>query len=182
MNALELLLNRVSYNKLIYPAPQGEQLNNILQAGCNVPDHGALTPWRFIVFKDDALKDLGEIFAEAAEQDQAADEQITKAKNMPLRAPMIIAVIAKLTSGHKVPESEQLIAAGCSVHSMQMAAVAQGFQGIWRTGDYAYHPHVIKQLNLASNEEIVGYLYLGTADGEVPTKQRPAAENFVQYW
>ncbi|EWH12235.1 Protein ydjA [Catenovulum agarivorans DS-2] len=182
MNAIDLLLNRVSYNKLLYPAPQGEQLNNILQAGCNVPDHGGLMPWRFILFKDESLTDLGEIFAEAAEQNQATDEQIAKAKNMPLRAPLIIAVIAKITPEHKIPESEQLITAGCSVHAMQMAAVAQGFQGIWRTGAYAYHPYVQQQLKLGDNEQIVGYLYLGTPDGEVPKKQRPNPAQFVQYW
>ncbi|MER2493517.1 NAD(P)H nitroreductase [Catenovulum sediminis] len=182
MQAIELLLKRTSYNQLVEPAPNGDVLANILQAGCCVPDHGGLTPWRFIVFKAQALVDLGEIYAEAAEQDGADCEKIEKAKNMPLRAPMVIAVIANIDENNKIPASEQLIAAGCAAHSIQMAAVAQGFQGIWRTGVFAYHPHIKQQLKLTAQEQIVGYIYLGTAKGDVPAKSRKNYQNFVQYW
>lgn len=47
---------------------------------------------------------------------------------------MIIAVVAKCQAEHKVPVWEQEMSAGCAVMAMQMAAVAQGFNGIWRTG------------------------------------------------
>ncbi|WP_017445125.1 NAD(P)H nitroreductase [Gayadomonas joobiniege] len=182
MQALQLLLNRTSYNKLAEPAPTGEALDNIFKAAVAVPDHGALTPYRFIVFKDKALTDLGEIFAEAAEAEQADCEQIEKAKQMPQRAPLVIAVVVSLTPDHKIPESEQRLTAGCAAHAMQMAAVAQGFQGIWRSGAYSYNAHVKQQLKLSENEHIVGFLYLGSAIGEVPEKSRPDVKNYIQYW
>lgn len=182
MQALDLLLNRSSYNKLICPAPEGEQLTHILKAGMRAPDHGNLSPWQFIAFKDKGLDDLGEIYAEAAEQDELPAEKVEKAKNMPSRAPLVIAVIAKVQTEHKIPEIEQVIAAGCCVQAMQMAAVAQGFQGIWRTGAYAYHPHVKKQFKLAEQDVIVGYLYLGTAEGEAPVKPEKDLSLHLQYW
>ena len=51
MDALELLLNRRSHKKLVAPAPQGEQLDNILQAALHAPDHGRLTPYRFVIIE-----------------------------------------------------------------------------------------------------------------------------------
>ncbi len=182
MQALDLLLNRSSFNQLGGPAPSDEALNNILKAGLRAPDHGNLSPFKFIVFKDEALNDLGEIFAEAAEQENAPAEKVEKAKNMPLRAPLVIAVIASVTQAHKIPEIEQIITAGCCVHGMQMAAVAQGYQGIWRTGEFAYHPHVKSQFKLKSADQIVGYLYIGTAKSQVPVKPNKNISDFVQYW
>ncbi|NTS76009.1 NAD(P)H nitroreductase [Catenovulum sp. SM1970] len=182
MDALSLLLKRQSYNQLTEPAPEGICLENILQAGVTVPDHGGLTPWRFIVFRGQALDDLGEIYAEAREAQGADCEKISKARNMPLRAPLVIAIIADVKDSPKIPRLEQLVAAGCSAQAMQMAAFAQGYQGIWRTGDLAYDAHVKKQLKLKEADEIIGFLYLGTAKSEPPVKTRKPAAEFVEYW
>ena len=51
MDALELLLNRRSIAKLEAPAPSGDVLENIIQAGPRVLDHGNLTPWRLLLHK-----------------------------------------------------------------------------------------------------------------------------------
>ncbi|WP_111979482.1 NAD(P)H nitroreductase [Algibacillus agarilyticus] len=182
MQALELLLQRNSFNQLMEPAPSTEQLDIILDAAVCVPDHGALKPWRFIVFQDQALCDLGEIFAEAAELQKAAPDLVEKAKLMPLRAPLVIAIIADIKESTKIPRQEQLLTAGCCVHAMQMAAVAQGFDGIWRSGALAYDAHVKQQFKLKAEDEIVGFLYLGTAKSAVPQKKRDKGSAFTQIW
>ncbi len=61
MDALTLLLNRRSASRLKTPAPQGEQLDNILAAGMRAPDHGALKPWHFVIMKDDGIKRFSEL-------------------------------------------------------------------------------------------------------------------------
>lgn len=182
MQASELLLTRQSYNKLVEPAPTHSELELILNSAMAVPDHGSLMPWQFIVFQEKARNDLGEIFAEAAEIDKADEVKIHKAVNMPLRAPLIIAVIAKIKPDCKIPAQEQLITAGCCVHSMQMMAVSLGYQGIWRSGEYAYHPHVHKQLKLESQDEIVGFLYLGSAKDSIEPKQRQSYQTHTIFW
>lgn len=55
---------------------------------------------------------------------------------------MVITVIAKVTEHEKVPALEQYLSAGCAVQAMQMAAVAQGFQGFWRSGKWMFHQAV----------------------------------------
>jgi len=130
MEALDLLLNRRSIAKLDAPAPQGEALENILRAGLRAPDHGALTPWRFVVAHGDGLAKLAAVLEQAEIANGSDDAVINKAKNAPFRAPMVITVIAKVTHSEKIPAFEQHLSAGCAVQAMQMAAVAQGFQGL----------------------------------------------------
>ncbi|MDE1250084.1 NAD(P)H nitroreductase [Vibrio aestuarianus] len=162
MDALELLLNRRSIAKLNSPAPEGKVLENIIKAGLRAPDHGGLTPWRFVIAQGSGLNKLANILAAAAQADDSEAVVIEKVKNAPFRAPMVITIIAKVTAHDKVPAFEQHLSAGCAVQAMQMAAVAQGFQGIWRSGNWMFHPEVRKAFSVQGEDQIVGFLYLGT--------------------
>ncbi|CAH8217895.1 NAD(P)H nitroreductase [Vibrio aestuarianus] len=162
MDALELLLNRRSIAKLSSPAPEGKVLENIIKAGLRAPDHGGLTPWRFVIAQESGLNKLANILAAAAQADDSEAVVIEKVKNAPFRAPMVITIIAKVTAHDKVPAFEQHLSAGCAVQAMQMAAVAQGFQGIWRSGNWMFHPEVRKAFSVQGEDQIVGFLYLGT--------------------
>jgi len=182
MDALELLLERHSVARLTAPAPQGEVLDDILRAGLRAPDHGGLKPWRYLLVRGEGLFRLGELFAQAARSDGDNGPQLDKALNAPSRAPLVIVAIASPKAHDKVPEVEQLLSTGCGVHAMQMAAQAQGFNGIWRTGKWAYHPLVKQGLGLAPDEQIVGYLYLGTPECAPPRRRPLAIDDYVQEW
>jgi len=162
MDALDLLLNRRSASRLAAPAPAGDALQNIITAGMRAPDHGALQPWRFVIAENDGLTRFSEVLRAAAIKDGADEKAIEKATQAPLRAPQIITVIAACKESPKVPQWEQLLSAGCAVHAMQMAALAQGFNGIWRTGAWTEHADVRKAFKCVENDKIVGFLYLGT--------------------
>ncbi|MBR9875280.1 NAD(P)H nitroreductase [Vibrio sp. J1-1] len=164
MEALDLLLNRRSVGKLSAPAPEGKVLENIIRAGLRAPDHAGLTPWRFVISQGTGLNKLSDILVKAALADNSEEAVVQKLKNAPFRAPMVITVIAKVTPHEKVPALEQYLSAGCAVQAMQMAAVAQGFQGFWRSGPWMFHPEVHKAFGLEGEDQIVGFLYLGTAD------------------
>ncbi|MFC1507993.1 NAD(P)H nitroreductase [Pseudomonadota bacterium] len=181
MDALALLLNRRSSPKLMEPVPQGDTLNNIFRAGLRAPDHAGLTPWRFIVSQGEGLQKLADILVEAAKADGADDTVIERAGKAPFRAPMVITVVAKVTEHEKVPVIEQHLSAGCAVQAMQMAAVAQGFSGFWRTGKWAYHPVVREALGVTGNDLIVGFLYMGSpACREAKVHERDIGQ-FVEY-
>lgn len=164
MDALELLHNRVSCPLLLEPAPTAEQMNNLFKAAMRAPDHAALRPWRFLVVEGDRREALGELYLKASLEDQPDLEEAkqTKLRKAPMRAPVVVVAVAHKTDHPKVPLSEQLITVGCATHAMLYAAHAQGVGAMWRTGPMAYHPTVMAGLGLAENEEIVGYLYLGT--------------------
>jgi len=56
---------------------------------------------------------------------------------------------------------------------------ALGYSAIWRTGKLAFNPFISTELGLNMDQEILGYLYVGTSDGK--NKQIPELdiENFV---
>lgn len=182
MQALELLLGRTSQPRLQAPAPQGESLENIMQAALRAPDHACLRPWRFIVCQNAGLQRLGTVFEDAAVASKMDDKGIQRASQLPLRAPMVIVCIAKYTQHDKVPWVEQVASASCATHAMQMAAVAQGFAGVWRTGSYAQNEHVKQAFNLAHEDEIVGFLYLGTAVTKPMAKPKVNSHDFFELW
>lgn len=163
MDALDTLINRTSSPRLESPAPSPEQLELMLRAALRAPDHGALRPWRFIVTEGEGLVRMGELFAHAARE---ADPDLAQAKydkclQMPLRAPMIVTVVAVTKEHPKVPLEEQLISAGCAAHSIIQAAYAQGLGAMWRTGEMTHNPWVRSGLGLESHEQIIGFIYLG---------------------
>ena len=184
MEALEALLKRVSVARLGDPAPSAAQRELLFRAALRAPDHGQLRPWRFLTVEGEARVALGELFARAqqARDPQASAAQLDKARGMPLRAPLLVVAIASLKAHPKVPESEQLLAAGCAVHGLLLAAHAQGIGAIWRTGELAYDACVAAGLGLTADERIVGFLYLGTPQGELRTPPALAPEDFVGAW
>lgn len=182
MDALELLLNRRSQPRLTAPAPAGEALENIKQAALRAPDHGALMPWRFIVCEGEGREKLGSLFEQSAIDNGKSEKEIDRAPQLPLRAPMVIVAVAKYSDSPKVPRVEQIASASCAVMAMQMAAQAQGFNGIWRTGAYAQCDYVRSELGLAEDDELVGFLYLGTPAIETPAAPKRVSDDFFEHW
>ncbi len=179
MTGIELLLQRQSTPLVTSPAPNTQMLEKILAAGMRVPDHACLQPWHFTVVTDDGLKRLSDLFVQSSDKQVANIEKITK---MPFRAPMIIVISTLFTQHEKVPKQEQLIAAGCCAHAMQMAASSLGFGAMWRTGELAYNEQVKQGLGISEHDEIVGFLYIGTPCKEQKIKPSKSFENKVSYW
>ncbi|MFH8134690.1 NAD(P)H nitroreductase [Pantoea osteomyelitidis] len=183
MDALELLVNRRSASRLAEPAPAGEALENILRAGMRAPDHGTLQPWRFIIVEKEGRERLSQLLAQAANADGLDEKAIEKATQSPFRAPMMITVVAHCEAHPKVPRWEQVVSAGCAVMAMQMAALAQGFNGIWRSGPWTEHQQVREAFGCREQDAIVGFLYLGTPQLKSSTTVLPPdTRHFVSYF
>lgn len=185
MDAMTLLHERSSMGKLTGPAPTPEQLDAIYRAALRAPDHKELRPWRFVEFSGEGLTRLGELFAEAEyrEDPHAGDAVLDAARKKPLRAPMIIAVIAKVTPDvAKVPKIEQVISAGCAAHGILLAAHALGLGAMWRSGKYAFDTTVRKGLGLGGDDEVVAFVYLGQLGGRHKPVADHDARTFVERW
>ena len=184
MDATELLLSRNSMPQLIEPAPPAEVIERLIKAACRAPDHAWLKPWRFLLIEGEARQKLGDIYAEAAllRDPETPEPALERLRKQPLRAPVMITVIAHIQAHPKVPKQEQVLSAGCAAHAILLAAHAEGFAGIWRTGENAYDPNVIEAMGLADNEEIVGFLYLGTAAGPHKVLPENDINKYFQVW
>lgn len=184
MDVLDALRNRVSVARLSAPAPTAAQREQLFAAALRAPDHGQLNPWRFLTIEGAARERLGDLFARAlsARPDEVKPEALEKVRKAPLRAPLLIVVIACLQEHPKVPHQEQLLAAGCAAHGLLLAAHGLGLGAMWRTGAIAEDPLVTGGLGLRENERIIGFIYLGSVEGERRKPRVLAQQDFVQSW
>lgn len=180
--AIDFLESRYSCGKLEAPGPSNDEIDQMLKVAMRAPDHGGLKPSHFVVIKDKGLERLSELFVDVATAQTDDETKLLKAKNMPFRAPLIIAVIARITAHPKVPRIEQVQTAGCATFSIQQMAVAMGYNGIWRSGELVSHPMVRNAFELAPDDELVGFLYLGTEQGTGLCRKPPVLDKNVSYW
>ncbi|HEY4264984.1 MAG TPA: nitroreductase [Micropepsaceae bacterium] len=179
---LDLLLSRRSGSAKAMkgPGPDSAQLCRILTAGVRVPDHGKLTPWRFILFEGDGRVRMGDILAEtiAGERD-SSPERVEQERRRFLRAPVIVAVVSRTREQIPIPIWEQELSAGAVCMNIVIAAHAMGFLANWITEWCAYHPKVLERIGLKPGERIAGYIYIGHPVDTLEDRPRPPVDSMT---
>src|ERR1700730_1025880 len=144
MEALEALTTRASSLALGEPGPDGAAIETMLSAAVRAPDHGPLHPWRFIVITGNARHALGDVFAAGLHRREpdASPAILDKERAKPLRAPLVVVVVAHVREHRNVPAIEQVISAGAGAQNILVAAHALGYGGFWRTRATRYDPGI----------------------------------------
>ena len=182
MDALENILNRVSARELAEPHPTESEMEKVYKAALRAPDHAWLRPSSFIEVKGDGLKKLSNIFLEYAKnQTNITDQIIQKYKNAPFRAPMIIILVNTFKEHPKVPAIEQKLSTATAAQNIMLALNTMNYSSIWRTGKLAFNKEIQTKLNLSEDQEILGYLYIGTSIGENKKIPNLDIDDFVSY-
>ena len=192
MDVHEAIRSRRSVPRLIEPAPDTAALDRLLTAAIAAPDHGQLRPWRFVVFRGPGRQRLGEVFATAhrAREPHADAGVLEKTAAKPLRAPLIVAVVAAPVdaaaawNGTDIPAWEQLAATAAAAQNLCLAAHADGWGAMWRTGWFGDAPEVRDALGLRPQDTVVGWIYLGTvkADATLPERRPSDLDGRVHTW
>lgn len=186
MDSLQALLHRRSTPSrlLAEPGPDEDQLRRILACAVRAPDHGKLVPWRFLAIRGASRQRLGELLAGRGLRlnPLASAAAVEKDRQRFNHAPLVVAVIARLTPGHKVPEQEQLLSGGAVCLLMLQAADALGFGCQWLTGWAAYDPEIGAALGLSENERILGFVHMGTAREPAAERERPDPDALLSEW
>lgn len=193
MNAMDSLVSdfgallksrqTVSPKRLLEPGPTEAQLNTILQAASHAPDHGQLTPWRFILIPQPCRKALGAVFREALLQRDAmaSDTELSQAAEKAERAPVLLAAVLKSAQPEnaEIPETERLISQGCAIQNMLLMATAMGFGSALTSGKALNHPAMRRLLQLQDHETLTCFVNIGTA-GRKPTERiRPEPAHYT---
>ena len=184
---LAFLLKRRSakVSLLAEPGPDAQQLDTILTAAARVPDHKRLEPWRFIVFEGESRARFGEVIAQACQAEdkmEPSPARLDTERQRLLRAPTVVAVISRVKPTPGAPEIEQVLSCGAACFNLCLAANAMGFGTAWITEWVAFSPRVRAALGLAENEQIAGFVYIGTNTEPQADRQRPSLEGLVSRW
>ena len=186
IDALALLKTRksISASFLSAPAPSEAELGDILSIASRVPDHGKLSPWRFILFRGDAGSRAGEMLADLFRRrnPQADEKALDEERKRLAQAPLVVGVVSTAAPHVKIPEFEQLLSAGNAAMSILLAAHALGYAGQWTTGWIAYDDEAGRILGLKPGERFVGFVHLGTPTAPLTDRPRPVLSAVVSDW
>ena len=154
------MLARRSLSKVTDEAPTREELVELVAAAGRVADHSELRPWRLIELRGDERLVLGRALAKA--------DGRRGVESKPLRAPLLIAVVAS-PRGSKVPAWEQEAVAAGVAHMLSLLLDEAGWGVFWRTGAHTRAKAVAKAHGLGKHERLLGWLYVGGR----PERSRP---------
>ena len=179
--ALLALRRSAAPQTLTSPGPTGQALSDLLRLAARVPDHGKLTPWRFVVLEGAAKSAFAaRLEGLAAEQPDAAKASKTLFK---LREPpLCVAVISRVDAQADIPVWEQELSAGACCMTLVLAATAMGFGANWITDWYAFDPRALALLGLHPEERVAGFVLIGTPSEAPLERVRPDVEAITSYW
>lgn len=153
----------------------------MLEVAVHAPDHGRLRPWRFILIEGSARDRLGALLFSRVQEalPDASLARLEKERSRFSHAPCIVAVVIKPLKNHKVPEIEQLLSGGAVCMNLLHAAHQSGFGAQWLTGFAAYDRPLLESIGVAADEQVLGYIHIGTRSCAPDERERPDVEGMI---
>jgi len=165
----DFVRSRRSSALLVDPAPDDADLLRMVAAASAAPDHGKLSPWRLVLVRDLDRRALDDALVDAQQSDTTSG---SARRGLALRAPLLVGIVFCPRPAPRIPRWEQLAAVCCMVSTLGLLLHAENWGAIWRTGRYLADPGLRTLLALTSDEELLGWLYVGT-DDHGPRPARP---------
>lgn len=162
-----------------------EIISNILENANWAPTHGITEPWRFSVYSGSGLNILGDFQAEWYKNntppEQFLEAKYNKLKQNPLNCSHVIALGVSLKNKTNIPEIEEIEAVACAVQNMSLTAHAYGLASLWGSGGVTYEKAANYFFELEEKDLIVGFLYLGYPQNELPKGKRSPISGKVRF-
>lgn len=184
-SALSLLKTRRSGRprEMVAPGPSEDELQQILEVAMRVPDHGKLSPWRFVVVGKNQREQFASLLRRALQEEDpgAGPAHHGKADQFARQGEALIVVLSSPIPNNKIPLWEQELSAGAAAMNLLHAAHALGYVGGWLTGWEAYSPKVNAAF-AQPGERIAGFVYIGSPGRELEERPRHDPAQVVRYW
>ena len=169
--------------ELMGPGPTAEELERILTIAARVPDHGKLTPWRFVSVADDQRDALAALLRQALAEEKpaATSAHFDKEDEFAHYQGQLVVLISAPVEDHKIPVWEQQLSCGTVGMNLLLAAHALGYVAGWVTGWRAYSPRVNAAF-CAPGERIAGFIFIGHPTRELEERERPDLRAVWKRW
>jgi nitroreductase len=167
--------------KLDGPGPTEAELETTLRTASRVPDHGKLTPWRFLVFAGAARERAGRLALELKLADAPTLDEPSRQIELTRfsRSPLVVGVISRAAPHPKIPEWEQVLSAGAACMALTVAVNALGYASTWLTEWCAYDARFRAAIGLAEHERIAGFVHVGRPKLAPEDRPRPTLADIV---
>jgi nitroreductase len=168
---------------IVGPVPTAEEMARILNIAARIPDHGKLSPWRFISVGSDQRDALATLLHRAldAEDPEATPAHHEKAEQFAHQGAALVVLVSAPVTDHKIPVWEQQLSCGAAGMNLLLGAHALGYVGGWVTGWQAYSEHV-RAAFCGPGERIAGFIFLGHPGEQLAERPRPPLEAVSHPW
>jgi len=184
-STLSLLETRRSAKprELVGPGPTPEEMERILNIAARVPDHGKLTPWRFVTVGNDQRDAFGALLRQAlVEFDPCATiAHHQKEDEFAHYQGQLVVLLSAAVQDHKIPVWEQELSCGSAAMNLLLGAHALGYVAGWVTGWRTYSERV-RQAFCAPGERLAGFIFIGNPSRELEERPRPALSEIARSW
>jgi nitroreductase len=169
--------------ELVGPGPSAAELERILNIAARTPDHGKLTPWRFVTVADDQRDALEALLRRALteEEPEAIAAKHQKEQEFAHYAGALVVLVSAPVEGHKIPVWEQQLSCGAAGMNLMLAAHALGYLPGWVTGWRAYSERV-REAFCGPGERIAGFIFIGRPGRELEERERPELAQVSRPW
>jgi nitroreductase len=169
--------------ELVGPGPTPAELERILAIAARTPDHGTLTPWRFVTVADDQRDAFEALLQQALVDDdpEAPTAKRQKEHDFAHYQGALVVLVSAPVPDHKIPVWEQQLSCGAAGMNLMTAALALGFVPGWVTGWRAYSERV-RAAFCGPGERIAGFIFIGHPARELEDRPRPTLSEVWRGW
>ena len=165
-------------------APNAEDLERILATATTVPDHGGLTPWRFVVCSGTGRDRFADALVAGLHEARGFDlpeAVVAKMRGKAFAAPCSVVLIASPDPTNNVEVWEQVASASCTGYAMVLAATGLGYGAIWKSAGVLSTRPMRALFGLNEHESLLGWVNVGTASplGRKKSGARPTGHPLV---
>ena len=181
-----LLVHRPSGRALLAePGPGTVEARKIVSAALSVADDSDPCRLRYIFVPGQRREKLGEILTQAKKRqrigangsDRPCDKSCTS------EVPALIAVVARCDYDHPdISIREQHLTVGAAIQNMRLCAQALGYAAHFIGGRDMLDMHLARSLELDSDEQLFGFVSVGTPAAKRQGGRRPGVRAHFSVW
>ena len=160
MELIEAIRCRRSTAPVTDAAPTDAELYEYLALAAHSPDHAGLRPWRLVSLRGSDRERFGAALADGF-GDPPGSPEAARTAAKPMRAPLLLSIVATPVEHPKVPAWEQLAATAGLVSTLQLVLFEAGWTAMWRSGPAVELPQVRQLIGIGNTEQLLGWLYIG---------------------
>lgn len=179
MNVVEAMAARRTIKRFTETPVTRDQIEVLLAAAAQAPNHKLTEPWRFYVLGPESRAAYGRVLgarkAKKATTPEAGELVLQKVVREHVALPAMLAIAMVQAEDPEVRE-EDYAAVMMGIQNLSLAAVELGLGTHIKTGGVMADPAARAAVGVAENERIVAIINLGEpADVPSPKQRQPAA-------
>jgi nitroreductase len=184
VDTIDAIHQRRSIKRFTDASVSREQIEALLEAATQAPNHRMTEPWRFYVLGPEARRAFGRVLggrkARRVEDPDAARAVVEKVTEAHGALPAMLVVATVLDENPEIRE-EDFASAWMAVQNLSLAAHAMGLGSHIKSGAVMDDPGARAAFGVAEGERVVAMIEVGVPESVPDPKTRVPARDFTTW-